>query len=634
MRLRFPRLRVSGVGLFLACTVLAWPSLAGAASPGNPTVTWTPTSLSVTLKPGNSTTASVSFKASSALSSVTISSVPGVTSLVTPSPGGLASVAANTVVPVNVAVSIPASTVPGVYTGAIHVMARGKNISKPLPVTINVQGVTSVTTTLSATSITTGASVSDQATITGAARTAAGTITYKVYDNSNCTGTPVADATPSPNTVSNATVPASNSVQFNNAGSFYWQAVYSGDPNTATLGSTSTCTDEKLTVTAPSSCTSHGTFGCPWQNSDLTTYDQGGWDGNPSSVLTNKYSTVYGGGSVIIGGTFGLAFSNAAAVLAYLPASGTARPLTSSLQDPTDTASGVFGGDVLALQLDVDFADAGFLTANSGLKFGDLTICGLTSETGLNGKSVRSFLTIVNALLGGDSSSGFTGADITNLDPITDDLAGSFAAGTPTTWAQQHLENGSCGWHTGDLTTYDELGWDSNPSSILTNYFSTVYGGSSLFIGGTFFLSFTSGAAILAYIPSTGTDGPLTSNMEDPIDTASGGFGGAVVALQVDVDYGDAGVLPATSGLKFGDLTFCGVTTAVDGTDVSALNGMTVRQLLSIDNALLGGATSAGGLTATADEGLTDETEDVAASFEGGTPSSFAQAHLVDGSCP
>lgn len=417
---------------------------AAAGNPAKPGVSWTPASMALTMTAGQSTSVSVSFKSATALSSVKISAVPGMTGLVVPTPSSLASVGANTAVAVQLAVSVPLGTAPGTYSGAIQVSAGVKNQSKPLPVTIHVNGIaTTLTTVLSASSITAGGSVSDQATVHGAPTGAGGTISYKVYSDSNC-GTLVTDATPISNTVSDGSAPASKSIQFASAGNFYWQAAYSGDPNTSTLGSTSTCTDEKLTVNAPTSCPNDGTIGCPWKDGDLTSYDQGGWDGNPSSVLTNNFSSVYGGGSVIIGGTFALPFSNAAAVLAYLPASGTARPLTSTLQDPTDTASGVFGGDVLALQLDVDFADAGDLTANSGLKFGDLTICGLTSETGLNGKSVRDFLTIDNALLGGDSSGGFSGGDITNLDPITADVTGAFDGGTPSSVAQDHLVDGSC----------------------------------------------------------------------------------------------------------------------------------------------------------------------------------------------
>jgi hypothetical protein len=182
-----------------------------------------------------------------------------------------------------------------------------------------------------------------------------------------------------------------------------------------------------------------------WSSGDITTYDQLGWDQPPgSNTLTTGFGTVYGGGSLLIGGTYQLAFTDADAVLAYIPSPGAAGPLTSSLQDPINTASGTFGGDVLALQLDVDFADAGVLGANSGLAFGDLTICGLTSETALNGTSVRDFLAIDNVLLGSGSSGGFTGSDITNLDPVTADVAGSFNAGTPSTFAQDHLVNGSC----------------------------------------------------------------------------------------------------------------------------------------------------------------------------------------------
>jgi len=117
------------------------------------------------------------------------------------------------------------------------------------PVAITVNCPTTVSTKLSATSISTGGSVSDQATISGGAPTAGGTITYTVYSDNTCK-TPVADATPSPNTVVNGAAPASLSITFNTAGTFYWQAVYSGDPSTNTLASSSNCSDEQLVVIA------------------------------------------------------------------------------------------------------------------------------------------------------------------------------------------------------------------------------------------------------------------------------------------------------------------------------------------------------------------------------------------------
>jgi hypothetical protein len=49
--------------------------------------------------------------------------------------------------------------------------------------------------------------------------------------------------------------------------------------------------------------------------------------------------------------------------------------LTGSLLNPTNSSSGAFGGDVAGLKLNVDFYDAGVLTGNLNLKFGDLTLC-------------------------------------------------------------------------------------------------------------------------------------------------------------------------------------------------------------------------------------------------------------------
>src|SRR5260370_638538 len=113
------------------------------------------------------------------------------------------------------------------------------------PVPISVNCPTTVATTLSATSIATGGSVSDQATITGAAPTAGGTITYTVYSDNVCK-TVVADATPSPNIVDNEVAPASKLTTFNKTVTFYWQAVYSGDPSTNTLANSSKCTDQQF----------------------------------------------------------------------------------------------------------------------------------------------------------------------------------------------------------------------------------------------------------------------------------------------------------------------------------------------------------------------------------------------------
>ena len=105
-----------------------------------------------------------------------------------------------------------------------------------------------ISTTLSATSITAGGTVNDTAKLAGATSDAGGTVTYTVYTNTTCTGGAQDAGT---KTVSNGVVPNSNTLTFPNAGDYYWQAAYSGDANNA--ASTSPCTSEHLVVSSPPS---------------------------------------------------------------------------------------------------------------------------------------------------------------------------------------------------------------------------------------------------------------------------------------------------------------------------------------------------------------------------------------------
>ena len=106
----------------------------------------------------------------------------------------------------------------------------------------------SIATTLSATEVVIGTSVNDTAKLTGASPNAGGSVTYTVFDNNQCT---VNANTRDAGTVAvtNGSVPNSNSLLFNTAGDFYWQAVYGGDANN--LGATSPCTSEHLLVDKP-----------------------------------------------------------------------------------------------------------------------------------------------------------------------------------------------------------------------------------------------------------------------------------------------------------------------------------------------------------------------------------------------
>jgi len=132
-------------------------------------------------------------------------------------------------------------------------------------------------------------------------------------------------------------------------------------------------------------------------------------------------------------------------------------------------------------------------------------------------------------------------------------------------------------------------------------------------------MSFTSATSVLAYMPSIGAFAPLNGNELNPISTVSGGFGGETLGLEFNVDFSDAGFLPGTSGLRFGDLILANLNGAQ-----APLNGLTVRQFLGDTNILLSGGTS---IVTIADLGsLVGE---VNGSFFEGTPDQFAQDHLV-----
>jgi uncharacterized repeat protein (TIGR01451 family) len=111
------------------------------------------------------------------------------------------------------------------------------------------QKATGISTSLSAPTVTVGGTVHDSATLTGMTSSAGGSVTYTVYSNNECTGTPQDGGT---KTVTNAVVPDSNPITFNTSGDYYWQASYTGDQNNK--AATSPCTDEHLVVgkTAPS----------------------------------------------------------------------------------------------------------------------------------------------------------------------------------------------------------------------------------------------------------------------------------------------------------------------------------------------------------------------------------------------
>src|SRR5205807_1615566 len=85
-----------------------------------------------------------------------------------------------------------------------------------------------IVTTLSATTAAIGDTVHDSSALTGATANAAGTAPYPVYTNDTCSAGARDGGTIA---VTSGTPADSNGLVFSSAGTFYWQAVYSGDAN-------------------------------------------------------------------------------------------------------------------------------------------------------------------------------------------------------------------------------------------------------------------------------------------------------------------------------------------------------------------------------------------------------------------
>jgi hypothetical protein len=178
-----------------------------------------------------------------------------------------------------------------------------------------------------------------------------------------------------------------------------------------------------------------------WKDGDLTTFGTLDWISNSTAInlLFNNFSSVYAsqGGTLIVGdrANFILIFSGPVAVSEYLPSSGPPGPLDSTLVNPVYTSAGIFGTDVVGLELDVDFADAHLLPDNSNAVFGDLVLEGF-SVPGVNGMTVRQFLADCNSELGG----GPGPFAINDIEPaILQPLSTAFSGGVATAFAEDHL---------------------------------------------------------------------------------------------------------------------------------------------------------------------------------------------------
>jgi hypothetical protein len=158
-----------------------------------------------------------------------------------------------------------------------------------------------------------------------------------------------------------------------------------------------------------------------------TTYTQGGWGAStystPGALLANKFTTVYSGGSVAVGGTRKLTFTGAQNIQNFLPQGGSPGTLFASATNSYGyTGAGVFAGQVLALELNVDFSNKGITPqglANLKVAYGPF-----------QGQTVAQILTLANAVLGGSTSSLPSGTTISDLNSAVDSINNNFDSGT------------------------------------------------------------------------------------------------------------------------------------------------------------------------------------------------------------
>jgi len=168
---------------------------------------------------------------------------------------------------------------------------------------------------------------------------------------------------------------------------------------------------------------------------DYFTYTQGGWGGpgSPGQILHNNFTTVYTSG-VTVGDAYTMLFTAAQSVTDYLPAGGTPSALIADVTNPTSSTSGVFGAQVLALQINVDFSAAG-ITQGPGGPVGELELC--NTGTSLDGQTIAQILAAANTALGGGGLP--TGYSISDLNDLVDNLNKAFDNGIPSLWAIDHL---------------------------------------------------------------------------------------------------------------------------------------------------------------------------------------------------
>ncbi|MCX6600362.1 MAG: hypothetical protein NT025_02220, partial [bacterium] len=182
----------------------------------------------------------------------------------------------------------------------------------------------------------------------------------------------------------------------------------------------------------------------------------------------------------------------------------------------------------------------------------------------------------------------------------------------------------------GTYRTQSKGGWGQtcnhgNVGCIRDSFFTKVFPG-GLTVGGTFTIHFTDSAAVRDFEnnPSgNGTPRVLTSSLINPALSPAGVFGKQVVALALNIGFGDSGVLttPPFTNIRGLHLTR------------GPFVGWTVDSIFALANTVLGGDTTALP-TGQSVSDLNDWVDSLNTSFEGGAAGSGLLCPPTEPDCP
>lgn len=165
---------------------------------------------------------------------------------------------------------------------------------------------------------------------------------------------------------------------------------------------------------------------CNTPPGEYRTQTQGGWHtncngGNPGCYRDQYFSQVFTSG-LTVGGEHQMLFTSSSAVKNFLPEGGTAGTLVADLVNPTTSPSGVLGGQITALALNIGFGEYGVPTFDN--------IGGLYYQvTPFAGWTVQQIFELANTVLGGNTAALPEGVSVSGLSDVLASINENFDNG-------------------------------------------------------------------------------------------------------------------------------------------------------------------------------------------------------------